>query len=507
MNYQTIKFKNKIILELLARFKAISALDSLVALAHWDLNTYMPPKAAEERGIILAKVNLLIKDLILDKTFKDLLSKAEKENLNDYEKAVVRILNREIRIIEKLPDKFIEEWNRTINKAQIVWRESKRENNFKQFQPYLKKIIDLVKKKTEFLGYQDHPYDALIDLFEEGWQTKDLEVFFSSIKKPLENLFSQIQKSSRYITKHPLENEYYNKESMEKLNYFVLELLGFDSQRSRLDIAPHPFENAISLNDVRITTWYHERDFRKSLTATIHEFGHSLYELQIDPELKFTPLQGGLSYAFHESQSRFWENIIGKNKIFLEKIYLRAVELLPFLKKYSFDDFEQYMNLVRPELIRVESDEVTYHFHIILRFELEKGILEDKIRIDDLPEIWKNKMREYLNIEPEADSEGVLQDIHWSMGAFGYFPTYSIGTFLSGLWLTKIEEELGKIEKIIADEDGLILITNWLKEKIHQYGKVYLPKDLIFKVSGQEFSINPFLNYLNNKFKQIYNFS
>ncbi|GIW66730.1 MAG: carboxypeptidase M32 [Candidatus Parcubacteria bacterium] len=498
------KFKNKIILEILDKFKFISALDSLVALADWDLNTYMPPRAAEERGIILAKVNLLIKNLILDKNFKKLLAKAEGEDLNDYERAVVRVLNREIRIIEKLPDDFIEEWNKTVNEAQVVWRESKKENNFKQFQPYLEKIIDLVKKKIEFLGYQDHPYDVLIDLFEEGWKTKDLEVFFGSIKEPLKNLLLQVQKSSKYEINHPLENEIYQKELMEKLNYFALDLLGFNNQRSRLDVAPHPFENAISLNDVRITTWYHNKDFRKSLTATIHEFGHSLYELQIDPELQFTPLQGGLSYAFHESQSRFWENIVGKNKIFLEKIYLQGVKLLPFLSKYSFDEFEKYINLVRSELIRVESDEITYHFHIILRFELEKELLENKIKISDLPEVWRSKMKEYLNIEPMTDTDGVLQDIHWSMGAFGYFPTYSLGTFLSGLWLEKIEEELGKINDLLTSKEGIFAIANWLKEKIHQYGKVYLPKQLTFKIYGREFSINPYLNYLNKKFKEIY---
>lgn len=494
------KFKNQLILKILEKFQVVAALESLTALADWDLNTYMPVKAAEDRGLILGEVSILMKNLILDKEFKDLLEKCQTENLNDYEKAVVRVLKREISIIEKLPDDFIENWNKITNQAQIVWREAKKDNDFQKFQPYLQKIIDLVKKKAELLGYQDHPYDALINLFEEGWTTKDFDIFFNSIKEPLKSLLTKIQSAPNYRNKHPLEDEIYDKEKMRELNFYVLSLLKFDPDRSRVDIAPHPFENAISLNDVRITTWYHEKDFRRSLTATVHEFGHSLYELQVHPDLKFTPLQGGLSYAFHESQSRFWENIICRNQIFLEKIYQKSKELLSFVNKYSFDDFVAYFNLVRPELIRVEADEVTYHFHIILRFELEKEILEEKIKVQELPEIWRAKMKEYLSLEPSTDSEGVLQDIHWSMGALGYFPTYSLGTFLSGLWLKKIEDDLGKIDNLLSNDSGIEEIQEWLKNKIHQYGKVYLSKDLIMKIYGQEFSVKPFLDYLTKKY-------
>lgn len=494
------KFENQLILKILEKFRLVAALESLISLADWDLNTYMPVKAAEDRGFVLGKVSILMKDLLLNKEFKDLLEKCQTESLNDYEKAVVRVLKREISIIEKLPNDFIENWNKITNQAQVVWREAKKENDFKKFEPYLQKIVDLIKKKTEFLGNKDHPYDVLLDLFEEGWVTKDFEFFFNSIKEPLKNILTTIQSSSNYRSKHPLEDEIYDKEKMKELNFFVLSLLKFDPSCSRIDVAPHPFENAISLNDVRITTWYHEKDFRRSLTATVHEFGHSLYELQVDPDLKFTPLQGGLSYAFHESQSRFWENIICRNHIFLEKIYQKSKELLSFVKRYSFDDFVAYFNLVRPELIRVEADEVTYHFHIILRFELEKEILEERIKVEELPEIWRAKMKNYLGLEPSTDSEGVLQDIHWSMGAFGYFPTYSLGTFLSGLWLQKIEEELGKIEDLLSNDDGIEQIQEWLKNKIHQYGKVYLSKDLIEKICGQEFSVQPFLEYLVKKY-------
>jgi carboxypeptidase Taq len=501
-----MKFRNKLIREILERYKTIDAIQRLSALAAWDLNTYMPQKSAEDRGIILGKADVLVKKLILDKEFVKLINKAEKEKnlLNDYEKAVIKILKKRIKILSKLPDKFIEEFNATTNKAQIVWKNAKENNNFKEFLPYIKKIFDLVKKQAEYLGYKEHPYDALIDLYEESWTTEDFENFFNSIKDELKKLFEEIKSSKNYIDKHLLEKEPYRKEDMEKVNFEVLKILNFDQGRSRLDIAPHPFEESISLNDVRITTWYHKKDFRRSLSATIHEFGHSLYELNIDPELKFTPLQRGTSYGLHESQSRFWENIIGRNVVFLEKIWPICKKHLSFLKKYKFKDFYIYFNLIRPEFIRVESDEITYHFHIILRFELEKMILENKVKIKEAPEYWNEFMKTYLGIKPKTYKEGILQDIHWSMGAIGYFPTYSLGTFLTGMWLESIEKNLGNLEKILEKKEGINLIQNWLKDNIHKYGKTYTSKDLIYRICKKEFTTWSFLNYLRRKYLFLY---
>jgi len=500
-----MKFKNKTIKEILERYKTIDAIQRLSALASWDLNTYMPIKAAEDRGVILGKVDVLTKKLILNKEFIRLINKAEKEkNLNDYEKAVIRILKKRIRILSKLPDKFIEEFNNITNKAQVVWKKAKENNDFKEFSPYLKKIFELAKKQAEYLGYKEHPYDSLIDLYEENWTSKDFENFFNNIKDKLKDLFEKIKSSKNYIDNHPLEKEKYSKEDMKKLNYEILKILNFDSARSRLDEAPHPFEESISLNDVRITTWYHEKDFRRSLSATIHEYGHSLYELNIDPELKFTPLQRGVSYGIHESQSRFWENIIGRNLIFLEKIWPICKKYLPFLKKYKFKDFYIYFNLVRPEFIRVESDEITYHFHIILRFEIEKMLLENNLKPKEIPEYWNEYMKKYLGIKPKTHKEGFLQDIHWSMGAIGYFPTYSLGTFLTGMWLEKIQKDLGSIEDILNREKGINIIQEWLKENIHKYGSTYTSKDLIYKICKKNFDSNPFFDYLRNKYLQLY---
>lgn len=500
------RFKNKTIVKILEKYLPLASLESLLALSGWDLNVYMPPGASKERGVVLGSLSVLAKKLLLDKDFLNLIKKAEKQSLNDYEKGVIRVLKREVKKLKKLPDDFIREFQETTNQAQVVWRKAKKENNFKKFQPYLEKIVVLNQKKAEYLGYPSHPYDALVDLYEEGWTTDDFEKFFTDIKEPLKELFFKIRNSPLYIESHPIEKEEYQKAMMESLNHYVLSLLGFDPNYSRLDVAPHPFTETITLSDVRITTWYHRADFRRSLMATIHEFGHSIYELKIDPELKFTPLQGGLSYAFHESQSRFWENIVGRNKNFLKKLWPKAKTYLPFLKNYSFADFYQYLNLVRPELIRVEADEITYHFHIILRFELEKELLEEKIKVKDLPVLWQEKMKSYLGVKPKKDSQGVLQDIHWSMGAIGYFPTYSLGSFLSGLWYDRISKELGKIDEVLKQREGVKLIQEWLRKKIYCFGKTYPSKVLIKKITKKDFGPKPFLDYLNQKYSSLYHF-
>lgn len=497
------KFSHPKILEILERYKDIASLESLKSLAEWDLETYMPENAAEERGKILGRIDVLTQKLFLDPQFKKLVQE-EYPDLNIYEKAVLRILRREIKILEKLPPEFIEEFKKTTTEASVVWRKAKQENNFDSFAPYLQKIIDLVRKEADYLGFEDHPYSALIDLYEEGWTVSDFENFFESIKNELKELLNKIKSSSKYTQKIPLEEEKYEKEKMQQLNEYVLKLLNFDEKRLRIDISAHPFETAISLNDVRITTWYHPQDFRRSLSAVIHEFGHALYELNSDPEFSLTPLQGGVSYGVHESQSRFWENIIGRNPAFLNKIYPRAKELLPFLEKYSFDDFVFYFNFIRPDFIRVEADELTYHFHIILRFEIEKKFLEGNLNPHQARDLWQAKMKEYLEIEPPNDTLGILQDIHWSLGYLGYFPTYSLGTFLSAIWKEAIEKDLGKIEDVLKEADGILKIQNWLKEKIHQHGKTYQPKELIKLVSGKEFNPNVFIDYLKTKYERIY---
>jgi carboxypeptidase Taq len=508
------KFEHPKIKEILEYYQIVWALGHFSILGNWDSRTYMPIAGAEERGVALAKIDSLKQKILLDPEFLKLLDEAEKELVNkeianDYERGVIRLLKRTIEILQKLPSSFVEELAIAANKAQMVWEKAKAEDDFKLFQTELEKIVELMKQQATYLSVDKnyrHPYDALLDQYEEGWITEDFQQFFDSIRRPLQELFQSIKSSSNYITTHPLEEETYDRNVMEKLNRDILLLLGADFDKLRLDVSSHPFSEALSLNDARITTRYRDRNFGESLFATIHEFGHALYDLQVDQDLKYTPLLGGISYGFHESQSRFWENIIGRSSVFLEKILPILKEYLVFLRKYEFEDFARYANLVRPSLIRVEADEVTYHFHIMLRFELEKQLIEGSLKVSELPQIWSAKMKEYIGVEPKSYATGVLQDIHWSAGLFGYFPTYSLGTFLSGMWRAQIQKEVGDIPELLKQENGITTIQQWLKDKIHKFGATYTSKEMIQKITGKDFSPAPFLDYLQEKYSKLYGF-
>lgn len=493
-------FKNKKIKEILEYYKLPWALSYVSGVAHWDLETYMPAKGASYRGEALAKISSLRQKIFLDKKFTSLIHSAAKEKgLNDAEKGVVRILLRALHDYEKLPSEFIESFEKLTNEATVVWRSAKEKSDFKLFEPYLKKIFDMNRKSADYLGYKDSPYDALLNEFEEGLTSGEVNSFFETIKTPLALLLKNIQKSKNYNKNHFLERQAYNKEKLEKLNTKILKLFWEDFGRFRLDVSSHPFTTSFSGNDTRITTWYHKEDFARSLLATVHEFGHALYDLQSDPDLEMTPIAGGSSLVIHESQSRFWENFVGRSESFIKyfkKDFEDAVG-----KKLEVDDISRYFNKVSPSMLRVEADEVTYHFHIMLRFEIEKGMIEGKFKIKDLREIWNAKMKEYLGVTPRSDSEGVLQDIHWSGGAVGYFPTYSLGTFLGAQW----EEKMGKVITGKNLGKDVEKIKAWLGENIHQYGSTYTLSELL-KKKKMEFDPSVNLKYLEEKYSRIYGF-
>ncbi|MFH1248775.1 MAG: carboxypeptidase M32 [archaeon] len=498
-------FKNKLILKILDKYKPIWAIGHLNNLAGWDMQVNMPEEGIEARGEAIAQASSLTQKLFLEEEFSSLIQRAGKENgLNDYEKGILRILKRSAKQFKKLPKEFLEEFNKTTTEAYSVWDKAKKQNKFSLFSPHLEKIVDLSIKKAEYLGYREHPYDALLDEFEDGLTTKDVESFFDSIRQPLKNILARIKKSSEYKEKHPLEEESYDLDKMKMLNSKVLSLLNPYPKRLRMDISSHPFTSGLSSSDVRITTRYEGKDFARSLFSTVHEFGHALYELQCSPKLDYSPISGGSGMILHESQSRFWENIIGRTKSFIELFKEDITGLNPKFKDYSTEDIYQYFNLVKPSLIRTEADEVTYHFHIMIRFELEKALIGGKIKVKDLPRAWNEKYEEYLGVSPKNDTEGVLQDVHWSSGYIGYFPTYSMGTFLSGMINTELEKEFGKLEGMIKSKEGITKIQSWLKDKIHQYGSTYTMKDLTRKSFKKDFDPSYFISYLEKKYGEIY---
>jgi len=496
--------KNKTILKLIEKYKNIWALEHLERIVGWDLHTYSPEKAIRLRSEAFAKISSLKQELFLDKNFAKLIEESKKEkNLNDSEKAVVRILSRTLREYKIYPKEFLEEYAKVISESSKVWEKAKEEKNFKIFEPYLKKVFELTLKKAEYLGYKETPYDAILDSFEEGLTCKDVENYFKELIPGLTELFKYIEGSKNFCYKHDLEQEEYDIAKMEKLNKEMLKFLDWEDKNMRLDVSSHPFTMAISNEEARITTKYLGKNFFDTYASTIHEYGHALYELNGSKLLEKTPVIGVASYSLHESQSRLWERIIATNIKFIEANLDKIKKLGKNFEKYKLQDFYKYFNIVKKSLIRTMADEVTYHFHILIRFELEKEILENKIKIEDIPKIWKEKYKKYLGVEPKNDAEGVLQDMHWGDGAIGYFPNYSIGTSISAYWLHRIEKELGKIEDLIINEEGIKKIKNWLKENLHQYASTYSLKETL-ALNKTKIDPSYLLAYLNKKYKSLY---
>jgi|688.fasta_scaffold00773_13 carboxypeptidase Taq len=498
-------FKNTKVLELLSEYKNIWALKYLSALAEWDMEVYMPHKGAESHGIAMGKLTTMVQKYFLDEKFTDLVKAVKEEkNLTDAEKGVIRILSEELDKFSKFPAEFLEDFDSTVSLAHGAWIKAKQQNDYKSFEPHLEKIVELVKRKAEYIGYTDHPYDALLGCYESGLKTKEVEEFFDSIRPFLKDLLSYIKKSPKFKLQHPMELEKINVKKAEKLNLKLLNYFRYDSEALRLDTSSHPFSEAFVPTHARITTRYTDHDIKSTYTAVAHEFGHALYDLQSDPAIGYTPISGGDSLGLQESQSRFWENFVTRSKVFGEIFYNQIIKCGKNLKNYSSDDLYEYVNNVAPSLIRVEADEVTYHYHIMIRFEIEKGLIEGTIKVKDLPKVWNQKYKEYLGVEPKTDSEGVLQDIHWSLGSIGYFPTYSTGTVLSAVWAELIEKELGSLNDLISSKSGISKIKKWLGKNLHKYGNTYTFNDMVRKASGENFNTRAWKKYLETKYKSIY---
>lgn len=494
-------FQNEVVMNILKHYRKIWAIEHAQSLLGWDMEVNMPKMGITERSVAKGELSVLAQSLILDPKFLDLVEKASTlETLNDYEKGVIRVLQREIKIAKAFPPEFVRELSEVRSKATMAWTEAKEKDNFGKFEPWLDKIIELSKKAAEYLGYDEYPYDALLDLYEEGLRTKDLEPIFEKLEKDLKPILEQILEAGKIPNEHSLEREKYGIKAMEEVNLRILELLGYPlGIKGRLDVSPHPFTSGFGINDVRVTTRYEGFDFRRTLLAVIHEFGHALYELQVDERFMFSPIAGGVSLGIHESQSRFWENIIGRSKEFAELIYPLLKEKLPFIRNYTTEDLYAYLNIVRPDYIRVEADEVTYNMHILLRYKLEKLMINEEVKARELPELWNDELERLLGIRPKNYKEGILQDIHWAHATVGYFPTYSLGTLLAAQIKNYVLKDIPDFyEKVITGE--FAPIREWLKQKVHRYGSVYSPKELLEKSFGEGINPEYFIKYIKEKY-------
>lgn len=500
LNYEKLKSLSK-------HAELLSGISSLIS---WDQETYMPNDGAPIRAEQLQTLAGMIHKERSGNKFKTALSKLvdiktgkiKGAGLSDQQKAALREWRRDYIQATALPNRFVEEMAKLTSQSLQVWRYAKQDNCFSHFAPFLDKIVVMNRKKADLLGYKDHPYDALLDLYEPHTTTAQVDTLFSQTRKSIVALLKKITQAKQVD-----DSFLFGKVSKEKqieMGNEILKAMGYDFSKGRVDISSHPFSSACHPTDSRITTRIHPTSLMSHLFVILHEAGHALYEMGLPCEHYGTPLCHAISLGVHESQSRWWETRIGQSKAFWQ-------HFLPILQKHykgklqdvSLDNFYRAINKVEPSFIRVEADEVTYPLHVILRFELEKALIEGSLSVRDLPEAWNAKMQELLGITPKNNAEGCLQDIHWSMGAFGYFPTYTLGTMYASHFFPAFEKTHPNWEKQVAQGD-LLFIKDWLNQNVHQYGRQYSSQDLLKQVTGKEFSSQPFINYLNKKYSEIY---
>ncbi len=493
-------FENTLVKRILEKYRVLWSLDHAMSLMGWDSETYMPRAGVTERSMARAELSVLRQKLLLDPEFTGLVEEAKGlEGLNDYEAGVVRVLDREISIMKKLPPEHVFEFSRVTQEAVEAWRVAREKDDFNIFKPYLERIVELSRERAEYLGYEDHPYNALLDLYEEGLRVRDMDAIYDAIIPHSKKVLEKVQEEAYFPSHHELEEIRYERSPMEKVNYEILDLLGYPWSRARIDVSPHPFTVSMGIRDVRITTRYEGIDFKNTIYSVVHEFGHALYELQIDEALMATPLASGVSMGVHESQSRFWENVIGRSRPFIAHLKKILDKHLDFTRSYTEEEIYRYVNTVRPSLIRVEADEVTYNFHTYLRYQLEKLLITGEVRVDDLPELWASEMERLLGVKPKTHREGVLQDIHWSHGSIGYFPTYTLGNVIAAQIRAKADEELKGLATLV-EEGEFNVIKEYLREKIHRWGSTYPPRELVEKATGEPVNPEHFNNYLTGKF-------
>ncbi len=492
------KFSNPVVLKLIEKHRRLWAIRHASALMSWDTETYMPRAGIDGRSYASAELEALYQQAITAPDVVALLEAAEGfEGLNDYERGVIRVMRREVDRYTKIPAQLLYRLERTSGLAFEAWREAREKSEFSKFSPYLKELVEINRKIAEALGYREEPYDALLDLHEEGLTTGEASRVLEGIRGELKRIYERVSADGYYIRPSALEEASYDTGAMGQVNRAVLEMLGYPADRARLDVSPHPFTIELGIDDVRITTRYEGRDFKRSLFSVIHEFGHATYALQIDRELFMTPIGDGVSLGIHEGQSRFWENVIGRSREFATLVKPLLDEKLKLTRGTDVEELYRYFALVKPQPVRTEADELTYNLHIILRFELEKGMIRGEVKVDELPELWNRMSEELLGIRPRNDAEGVLQDIHWAHGSIGYFPTYTLGNIVAAMMWSAIGKE--RVKELVAGS-RFGEIKEFMKERVHIYGATYQPRELLMKSFGSSYSPDALISYLSAKY-------
>ena len=486
----------------------VTRLGHIAALLEWDQETYLPDKAVEERSNQIALIMGLHHEKVVDPTWESLFAElgydggGGPDGIDEADSAFLRESYKRWKKKVKVPKRLVEELARVTSISQAAWASARKADDFTAFAPHLRRVLDLEKEYALTVDPNANPYDTLLDEYEPGAKGDEIAALFDGLAAGLDDLLRKVKSGSRPPSSF-LEKPYL----VAKQNEFgkiVQQYMGYDTHRGRLDLSNHPFTTTLGPDDVRVTTRYDENQVLSGLFSNIHEAGHGLYEQGIERSLRGTILADGTSLGIHESQSRFWENVVGRSLPFWNKWYPEFSRLFAKnLNNVDVGSFYRAVNQVRPSLIRVEADEVTYSYHIIIRFRLERALLAGDLAVKDLPEAWRDSYRDLLGITPPNDADGCLQDVHWSVGLIGYFPTYALGNLYAAQFTQAMEKELGPLSDLVTD-DKIGEVLGWLRKNIHRHGRVYLPGDLCRRVSGTDLDPGYFLDYLKTKYSEVY---
>ncbi len=473
-------------------------LHHVMALMQWDQEVMLPVRGSAERAQQFATMSGIIHRKEVDPALGELISKAEfrGDSLSVIDLALVRKMRRNFDQSTKLPEEFVVEFSTLTSQALPVWVAARKNNDFASFAPLLTKMVAMSRQQADYLGYEEEPYDALLDLYEEGLTAARVRECFDALREPLRKMIAQV--GSGHGGDDGVGEPFIVEEQIRFADQ-LLAKIGFDFERGRQDRSAHPFSTGLGGCDQRVTNRYNPQSIEFIFSA-LHEGGHALYEQNVGVDLARTPLASGVSLGIHESQSRLWENIIGRSAPFWQHCFSSLRESFPAqFGNLALGDFMKIINGVHPGLIRVEADELSYNLHVLIRFELETALLDGSLQVADLPAAWNERYRDYLGVTVPSDSDGVLQDIHWAHGSFGYFPTYTIGNLASAqIWHAYCLFDLDHEATIAHGDFGKI--RQWLSQQIYQHGSVYPPHELLLRVTGEELNPDYFLRYLEKKF-------
>lgn len=483
--------------------REIGKLESALSLLNWDQRTNLPRKGHPARAEVIGKLTKMVFSLSVSDKLGEYLEKLQgQDGLTEVERASVRVVGKAYLRHKAIPPAFYEEYAIAAARSETAWEEAKEKSDFELFKPHLERMVDYARKFAEYYGYDESPYDALIEEFEPGMTSAELKTIIEPLRSELVPFIKRLMEEGKR-PKDGFMQGTFPEEMQRTLSLKALSAMNYDFDAGRLDQTVHPFTTTIGPSDVRITTRYLPHNVLSGLASSMHEGGHALYDQGIPDDLRWSGLDEGASFGIHESQSRMWENLVGRSRPFWTFFAPIAGEVVPQLSVVSAEDLYRAVNIVKPSLVRVEADEVTYNLHIMLRFELEQALITGEINVSDLPGLWRDAMKRYLGVVPEDDAHGVLQDVHWSSGLFGYFPSYMLGNLYSAQFFAAARREITDLDEQIAG-GKLSELLAWLRENIHQYGKMYEPKELVERITGEAPNSSHFVRYIVDKYTDVY---